>query len=153
MLGNDTDADGDTLTALLAGGPANGSLTLNSDGGFTYTPNAGFNGADGFTYRANDGTVDGNIAAVSIEVTGSEPIGSVTALPYKVKGVQHVELAWQNFVGGTVEIYRDGELLTEQSGNDGLYDDNIGVKGGGQTYLYEVCEVDRTSCAQDSVTF
>ena len=38
VLANDTDADGDTLTAVLVAGPANGTLTLNADGSFTYTP-------------------------------------------------------------------------------------------------------------------
>ncbi len=37
-------------------GPANGTLTLNANGTFTYTPNANYNGSDTFTYHANDGT-------------------------------------------------------------------------------------------------
>ena len=55
MLANDTDADGDALTAVLIAGPAHGTLTLNADGSFTYTPAAGYNGTDSFTYRASDG--------------------------------------------------------------------------------------------------
>ena len=55
MLGNDSDADGDSLSAMLATGPAHGRLTLNADGSFIYTPDANYNGADSFTYRANDG--------------------------------------------------------------------------------------------------
>ena len=58
MLGNDSDVDGDALTAVLVSGPANGTLTLNADGSFTYTPDANFNGTDSFTYKANDGTAD-----------------------------------------------------------------------------------------------
>jgi VCBS repeat-containing protein len=68
VLGNDTDADGDALTAILNVGPSNGTLTLNSDGSFTYTPNAGFTGLDTFTYHANDGLDDSNIATVTITV-------------------------------------------------------------------------------------
>ena len=49
-------------------GPANGTLTLNADGSFTYTPNANFNGTDSFTYQANDGTADSNVATVTITV-------------------------------------------------------------------------------------
>src|SRR6185369_13802690 len=48
--------------------PASGSLTLNANGSFTYTPNANFNGTDSFTYRANDGTVNSNAATVTITV-------------------------------------------------------------------------------------
>ena len=43
VLGNDTDPDpGITLTAAITAGPAHGALTLNANGGFTYTPNVGF---------------------------------------------------------------------------------------------------------------
>jgi len=42
---------------------------LNADGSFTYTPNANYCGPDSFTYKANDGTADSNIATVSIDVT------------------------------------------------------------------------------------
>ena len=68
VLSNDSDADGDTLTAVLNTGPGNGSLTLSADGSFSYTPNANFNGPDSFTYHANDGQADSNVATVSITV-------------------------------------------------------------------------------------
>src|SRR6185437_12906686 len=50
-------------------GPAHGALTLNANGSFTYTPAANYNGADSFTYKANDGTADSNVATVSLTVT------------------------------------------------------------------------------------
>jgi len=68
VLGNDADADGDPMTAALVNNVANGTLTLNADGSFSYMPNAGYFGSDGFTYQANDGTADSNIAAVVITV-------------------------------------------------------------------------------------
>ncbi len=55
MLGNDSDIDGGTLVAQLASGAANGTLTLNANGSLTYTPAAGYSGADAFSYRASDG--------------------------------------------------------------------------------------------------
>ncbi len=58
VLGNDTDADSDPLTALLVSGPAHGTLTLNPNGSFIYTPAANYSGADSFSYKANDGTAD-----------------------------------------------------------------------------------------------
>jgi VCBS repeat-containing protein len=70
VIGNDTDADANPLTAVLGTGPSHGTLTLNTNGSFTYNPGANYNGADGFTYRANDGTADSNVATVSITVTG-----------------------------------------------------------------------------------
>lgn len=69
VLANDQDVDGDALAAVLASGPANGSLTLNPDGSFTYTPNAGFYGEDNFSYLANDGLANSNPATVTLTVS------------------------------------------------------------------------------------
>jgi VCBS repeat-containing protein len=68
VLGNDTDADGSAIHAVLVSGPAHGTLTLNADGSFSYTPSANYNGPDSFTYRANDGEADSHVATVSITV-------------------------------------------------------------------------------------
>lgn len=68
VLGNDTDADGEALSATLVTGPTKGSLTFNANGSFTYVPNANTNGADSFTYRVSDGTADSAIATVAINV-------------------------------------------------------------------------------------
>ena len=70
VLNNDTDADtGDTLAAILVSNPTHGSVALNSDGSFTYTPVTDYSGSDSFTYRAIDkwGT-SSNAATVSITV-------------------------------------------------------------------------------------
>jgi VCBS repeat-containing protein len=68
VLINDTDVDGDTLSSILNVGPAHGTLSLAPDGSFLYTPDANFNGTDTFTYHANDGSADSNIATVCITV-------------------------------------------------------------------------------------
>jgi VCBS repeat-containing protein len=69
VLDNDSDPDGDPLTAVLESGPSHGNLTLNANGGFTYTPTADFNGSDSFTYHASDGTLQSNTVTVTITVT------------------------------------------------------------------------------------
>lgn len=74
VLANDTDADGDALTAALVSGPANGTLTLNADGSLSYTPNAGFTGTDSFSYQASDGTNLSNEATVMIDVQAATPV-------------------------------------------------------------------------------
>src|SRR5207244_1856118 len=68
VLANDTDPDGDTKTAVLVSGPSHGTLTLNANGSFTYTPAANYNGPDSFTYKASDGTLTSNVATVAITV-------------------------------------------------------------------------------------
>ncbi len=68
VLDNDTDPDGDPLTAVQLSNPVSGTLVFNADGTFTYTPNAGFFGSDSFTYHANDGAANSNIATVTITV-------------------------------------------------------------------------------------
>jgi VCBS repeat-containing protein len=69
VLGNDTDSEGSAITATLVTNGTGGSVVLNADGSFTYTPNADFNGTDTFTYSANDGTVPSAPATVTITVT------------------------------------------------------------------------------------
>jgi hypothetical protein len=79
VLANDTDPLGLPLTAALVSGPSNAAaFTLNADGTFSYTPVANYNGADTFTYRANDGTSNSNTATVTITVNAvnDAPVGT-----------------------------------------------------------------------------
>ena len=70
VLINDTDADGDTLTAVIAAVPAHGTVALSPNGGFVYTPAPDYYGADAFTYQANDGHGGlSNVASVALTVT------------------------------------------------------------------------------------
>jgi VCBS repeat-containing protein len=68
VLANDSDADGNSLSAVLAGGPTHGTLSLNNDGSFIYSPESNFSGNDSFSYRASDGTTNSSIAIVSLLV-------------------------------------------------------------------------------------
>ena len=71
LLANDTDPDdGDTaiLTVALDKGPSQGTLKLNSDGTFDYTPNANYHGADSFTYTTTDGVTTPTKATVSLTI-------------------------------------------------------------------------------------
>jgi VCBS repeat-containing protein len=68
LVANDTDVDGDSLTAVIAGLPAHGGVLLGLGGTFVYTPSPDFNGDDSFTYRASDGSLTSNIATVRIHV-------------------------------------------------------------------------------------
>ncbi|MBI1244082.1 MAG: tandem-95 repeat protein, partial [Alphaproteobacteria bacterium] len=77
-----TDADGDKLTFSIAqnGAPAHGSVTINPDGSYTYTPANGYNGADAFTYRVADGR--GGVTTGTISVG----VGSVNTPPVAQNG-------------------------------------------------------------------
>jgi hypothetical protein len=74
VLGNDTDADADALTAHLVSGPSHATtFVLNANGSFSYVPVAHFTGVDSFTYKANDGTDDSAVATVTINIADTEP--------------------------------------------------------------------------------
>jgi len=75
VLGNDTDANGDKLTASVVTQPSNGALSMATDGSFTYTPNAGFSGSDSFTYLVSDGSVFSAPAQVTIGVADANVHG------------------------------------------------------------------------------
>src|SRR5207249_4345054 len=77
VLANDSDLDGDALTAMVVTGPTHGSLTLNSDGSFTYTPAANYNGPDSFTYRASDGSASATAtASITVRPVNDRPISA-----------------------------------------------------------------------------
>ena len=67
--GIDSDPDGDPLTVSLVSGVSDGTLTLNPDGSFDYTPDAGFAGTDSFTYAIDDGRGGTDEGLVTITVT------------------------------------------------------------------------------------
>ncbi len=75
VLENDQEYDNEPLEAVLVTDVQNGTLVLNADGTFVYTPNQGFAGTDTFTYHATDG-VDNSLATVTIEVLNMTPLGT-----------------------------------------------------------------------------
>ena len=106
VLSNDSDPDaGDSLSAVKITDPQSGSVTLNANGSFTYTPAAGFAGTDSFTYKASDGTAQSNAATVSITVqaTPAEPGLADTTMADFQAGTLGADL----YVGEN----GDGELL------------------------------------------
>ncbi len=74
VLRNDTDIDGDALTATLVDEAAHGTITIAADGAIVYTPEGGFSGTDTFSYTASDGTASstGTAEIVVLADTGTE---------------------------------------------------------------------------------
>lgn len=69
VLANDFDVNGDPTTAILDTTPGDGSITMNSNGTFSYLPDSAFAGTDTFTYHANDGVLNSTpVATVTIDV-------------------------------------------------------------------------------------
>jgi autotransporter-associated beta strand protein/VCBS repeat-containing protein len=62
------DAEGAALTYMRVGQASHGTVVVNADGTFTYTPTANFHGADGFTFRVSDGTLNSSVATVTVTV-------------------------------------------------------------------------------------
>jgi VCBS repeat-containing protein len=83
VLDNDTGPESNSLTASVVSGPSNGSLSLNSDGTFSYTHDDGETSSDNFSYQANDGSSNSNTVAVSITVTpvNDAPNLQISSLP------------------------------------------------------------------------
>jgi hypothetical protein len=68
VLGTDADPDGDALSVIWVGPPANGILDMHADGSFSYLPSPNFSGLDFFYYRCGDGALTSGVAVVWITV-------------------------------------------------------------------------------------
>ncbi|NOT58941.1 MAG: cadherin-like domain-containing protein, partial [Acidobacteria bacterium] len=120
-----SDADGDALTYAIVAQPARGTLT-GTGANLTYTPAAHLNGADVFTFKVNDGKVDGAAATVSINVT---PVNDAPVLT--VPGAQNATVGQAlNFDLSATDVDQ-GQTLTFSSNNlpSGATLTSIGANG------------------------
>ncbi|HYC62806.1 MAG TPA: cadherin-like domain-containing protein [Thermoanaerobaculia bacterium] len=153
VLGNDTDVDGDTLSAVLSTNASNGTLALAPNGSFTYTPDAGFAGMDSFTYTAHDGATGSNTVTVTIQIadtqaptiTASVALSQLWSPNNKLVDVGFSLNAVDNSSGVTtsVVVYSDEPAATD--------DDAVGMlqlraqregSGDGRVYLIRVSATD-----------
>ncbi|HEV8274297.1 MAG TPA: Ig-like domain-containing protein, partial [Streptosporangiaceae bacterium] len=131
VLGNDSDPDGDTLSAVVASGPSHGSLTLNANGSFTYTPDANYSGPDSFTYRASDATLASNLATVTITVSAVNDPPAVTVAAGGTCGTDD-HSGTINLTVGDVESAAKALTLSASSDNKTLVPNgNIAFAGSG----------------------
>ena len=117
LLANDTDADGDTLTISNASAN-NGSVTANSDGTVTYTPNADYFGSDTIVYTISDGNGGTDTANVPITVTpiNDAPVGNAdTALSTN----QDVAVVSGDLLGNDTDVDGDALIFGGLSANNG----------------------------------
>jgi hypothetical protein len=116
VLANDNSNGGGAMTALLSSATTNGSLSLNANGGFTYTPAPGFSGSDSFTYRAVNSAGPGNVATVTIIVaTSTTPLAPAGLHVSSIVG-NLVTLRWTILSGGVAptNFVLEGGLLPSQ---------------------------------------
>ena len=126
VLANDTDAEGDTLMATVVTGPQHGTLLKNADGSFSYTPTRDWYGTDSFTYLANDGKANSNLATVTLTVkpVNDAPVASNASYTLQKDGSIKIDLrSLTSDVDGdclTIDITHPGKgTLTKNA--DGTY--------------------------------
>jgi VCBS repeat-containing protein len=153
VLGNDSDPDGDPLTAVLVTGPSHGTLSLNVDGSFSYTPAANFAGSDSFSYRASDGSLNSNPVTVTITVTAVNDRPTVTVAAGGTCGKDD-HSGTITLTVGDVENAATTLTVTASSSNPGLVPTgNVVFAGSGDTRILTVSAVDgRTGTAIVTVT-
>ena len=134
VLANDSDPDGDQLTASLVHSPLHGTLELRADGSFTYQPQAGFVGLDRFRYRAVDGLAATPIRTVVLSVT------PVNDPPLAVADVYSGALAGRPFIVSTSDGVLqndsdvDGDPLTAEVVRQPAHGTLLFDERGGFTY-------------------
>jgi VCBS repeat-containing protein len=148
VLGNDTDPDGDRLSAVAGSGPSHGTLTRDTNGSFIYTPAANYNGSDSFTYRASDGTLTSNLATVTLTVTAVNDAPTVTVAPGGTCGTND-RSGTINLTVGDVESQPAGLTLSATSSNTTLVPNgNLALGGSGANRTLTASAVDgRTGTA------
>ncbi|WP_164547806.1 tandem-95 repeat protein [Variovorax beijingensis] len=122
-----SDVDGDTLTYVKGSDPAHGTVTVNADGTYTYTPGANFNGTDSFTVTVSDG--HGGTTTSTITVT-IDPVNDAPTVPDYTKTTNEDTPVSGQVVGSDV----DGDALTYTKGSDPAHG-TVTVNADG-TYTY-----------------
>ncbi len=94
-----SDPDGDTLTFSVVDQPGHGSLSGTAPD-LTYTPSVNYNGSDSFTFKVNDGSIDSNIATVSITIN---PVNDGPVAQNQTYYVEMNSSLWVTLKGEDVE--------------------------------------------------
>ncbi len=110
VLGNDSDVDGDSLSAALVDGPAHGDLTLNADGSFSYQPDPNWNGIDSFTYAAHDALSASATVAVTLTVSPVNDAPTATADAYSLVENGSLSIPASGVLANDTDV--DGDSLT-----------------------------------------
>src|SRR2546421_9028092 len=91
---------------------SHGALTLNADGGFTYTPAANFNGSDSFSYKANDGVAQSNVATVTLTINAVNDAPGAVNDAYTTNEDTPLTVSAPGVLGNDTDV--DGDTLTAE---------------------------------------
>jgi hypothetical protein len=155
FTGNDTDADGDTLTITSVTNGSHGTAVLNGNGTVTYTPAANYNGSDTFTYTISDGhggTATAN-ATLTINAINDAPTATIGGVPIGAETRVNTTTASDQSSPSVAVLSGGGYVVTWQSNNqdgsgNGIYSqryDASGVAQGAETLV-------NTTTASDQAT-
>jgi VCBS repeat-containing protein len=111
VLGNDSDPDGQTLSAVLVSDVSNGTLNLNADGSFSYVPDLNFNGSESFSYAAYDG-FDSVSALVSISVNSANDAPLAVDDAYSVNEDEVLNVAAPGVLGNDSDAEGDALIAS-----------------------------------------
>jgi len=132
VVENDSDIEGDQLTATLSQGPSNGQVVKIGNGTFTYTPDPGFLGTDIFTYELIDGNGGFDLATVEVTVDpfAAAPVVPATLIAGNVEGNS------PNVNGAVQSFQPAGALSPDQGGGTSLDSSSTsGTEGGDDIFF------------------
>ncbi len=104
MLAQSSDADGDVLIAYINTAPVHGTMVLNADGSFTYTPTADFYGVDGleFNVRENSFVSIASVAEATFRIEPTQPVVSaLSSTTGSLTGGTPITITGSNFLGAS----------------------------------------------------
>ena len=158
VLANDTDPDGQALTAVLYKNPTHGTVVLNSNGSFRYTPNTGYIGSDSFAYKANDGFLLSNVATAYLRVKAPSlllanypnPFNPETWIPYRLSTDTNVEIMIYSVSGQLVrrlDLGYKSEGSYTQTSESAYWDgrNEVGEEVSSGVYFYTIKAGDYTA--------
>lgn len=128
VLSNDNDIDGDNLTVSIATAAAFGALLINANQTITYTPDAGYSGADSFTYQVSDGHGGTDTATVSLTVNAVATNTAPVAVNDSFTGDQDTNITG-NVLGNDSDP--DGDALSVMAETVGTTNGSVTIAANG----------------------